>query len=350
MMRFFVLLLLVVAGNAFLCPPLKENTPTTVHELHPNDIDVIMTLGDSITAGFGIEGAKGLLSEFRGQSWAIGGDENATTLANFIKYFNPNVTGYSLGKHFVELCYGPLCPPLQYHPKLDQLNAAQSAAMIGDIAKHQVKYLVKQMKSMEIDIETSWKHITVLIGANDLCISCLIEKILSADEWEANLRKALDQIKAEIPRVIVSVVEIFNVSQVYDLSLKNKYCTNVHRVAFVECDCAFGIKGKKHREYMDEMTVAYNARTRKVVAEYNDPTNPSFAVVSQPHAEDLAIKDQPIDFLSTLDCFHPSLTAHRIMAINLWNTMLTPLDKKPHTMDPNAKPMCPTNDTLIYTH
>lgn len=345
---YLVVFFLTVTGNAYDCPPLIKHTPTKVQELHPNDIDVVLALGDSITAGFGIAGASGLLAEYRGQSWAIGGDENATTVPNFLKFFNPDLVGFSVGKHFVELCYGPLCPPLQHHPKLDVLNAAQSGAMIGDVRKQQVKYLVKQMKSEGIDIEKTWKHITLLIGANDLCVSCLIEKILSPDEWEKNLREILDEIKADIPRAIVSVVEIFNVSQVYDLSLKSKYCTNVHRLVFIECDCAFGPKGDKHRVYMDQMAMAYNNRTRNVVAEYNDPSNPNFAAVIVPATEDLAIKDAPLDFLSTLDCFHPSLHAHQIMAINLWNTMLTPIDQKEHTLDFNAKPMCPTNDTLIY--
>lgn len=189
---------------------------------------------------------------------------------------------------------------------------------------------------------------TLLIGANDLCVSCLIEKILSPEEWEENLRKILDEVKSEIPRVIVSVVEIFNVSQVYDLSLKSEYCKNFHHVLFIECDCAFGPKGEMHRKYMDEMATAYNNRTKYVVEEYNDPSNPNFAVVLQRASEDLNLKDLPINFLSTLDCFHPSLFAHQILAVNLWNSMLTPVGMKPTNIDVNAKPMCPTNDTLIY--
>ena len=46
-----------------------------------------MALGDSITAGFGLEGFTGLYNEYRGRSWSIGGDDGQLTLPNIIKYF-----------------------------------------------------------------------------------------------------------------------------------------------------------------------------------------------------------------------------------------------------------------------
>jgi hypothetical protein len=64
-------------------------------------VDVVLALGDSITAGFGMEGKIGGLHEYRGKSWSIGGDANATTLPNFVKQYNPNVTGYSIGRREV---------------------------------------------------------------------------------------------------------------------------------------------------------------------------------------------------------------------------------------------------------
>lgn len=64
------------------------------------------------------EGGTGILNfssvlEFRGNSYGIGGDTGAVTLANFIKNYNPNVHGASTLSHLASLCYGPLCiPPL----------------------------------------------------------------------------------------------------------------------------------------------------------------------------------------------------------------------------------------------
>ena len=61
----------------------------------------MLALGDSISAGFGMEGKRGGLHEYRGKSWSIGGDANATTLPNFLRQFSPNVSGYSLGRREV---------------------------------------------------------------------------------------------------------------------------------------------------------------------------------------------------------------------------------------------------------
>lgn len=72
-----------------------------MHTNPPAQVDVVMALGDSITAGFGMEGKRGGLHEYRGKSWSIGGDDNATTLPNFLRHYNPNITGYSVGRREV---------------------------------------------------------------------------------------------------------------------------------------------------------------------------------------------------------------------------------------------------------
>lgn len=46
------------------------------------------------------------LFEYRGLSYSIGGDTNATTIPNFIKHYQRDVTGYSTGKHLGEYCNG----------------------------------------------------------------------------------------------------------------------------------------------------------------------------------------------------------------------------------------------------
>ena len=68
---------------------------------------VSFEIGDSITAGFGLMGIDGLdtLMEWRGKSFAIGGDPDQITLANFFGHYSPNLTGASLGLHLVELPY-----------------------------------------------------------------------------------------------------------------------------------------------------------------------------------------------------------------------------------------------------
>jgi phospholipase B1 len=312
-----------------------------------------MALGDSITAGFGIMGTQGDLNEFRGLSWAIGGDPNATTLATFLRYYTPNIQGASLGEHIVELCYGALCPPFQYRPAEDVLDAAQSGAMVTDLVSHELNYLIKSVKANpKINFDEDWKVLTLLIGANDLCASCtfLEKKYLDPDEFEKHLSAVLEGIRTNIPRVFVNVVEMFNLSQVYDLSLKTPRCADIHRDLFIECDCIFGPEATKNRILVDTYVQEYNARSRGLAAYYQALGDPQFTVVAQPFASNTALKDQPPEILSTLDCFHPSLIAHEALATALWNNMLTPAAQKKTVMNITDTPICPTADTLLYTY
>ena len=68
----------------------------------------------SITAGFGIMGYNVSLpttialldafTEYRGLSYSAGGQENAFTVPNYIKHYQPELTGYSNGNHSIESC------------------------------------------------------------------------------------------------------------------------------------------------------------------------------------------------------------------------------------------------------
>ncbi|KAI9243289.1 hypothetical protein EDC94DRAFT_71258, partial [Helicostylum pulchrum] len=102
------------------CPTLiPRNPPTNVNDLRVDDIKVIGALGDSITAGLGIKGFNkspniigNLLSaiqEYRGLSYSAGGDEDAFTIANYIKYYQPNLLGWSVGQRVLGICNGDNC-------------------------------------------------------------------------------------------------------------------------------------------------------------------------------------------------------------------------------------------------
>ena len=68
-------------------------------------------------AGFALEGINdgqggtGILNissitEYRGQSWGIGGDSGAITLANFVQHYNSSVEGGAKGKQVAAICHG----------------------------------------------------------------------------------------------------------------------------------------------------------------------------------------------------------------------------------------------------
>jgi len=262
--------------------------------------------------------------------------------------------GPSVGSHPVEICYGPLCPPFQYRPQLDVFNAAQSAAMIADLVDHELDYLIGQVKgNANINMKQDWKLLNIMIGANDLCASCVYpeHKKLSPDEYETHMRAILEKVRLNIPRTFVNLIQLFNLSQVYTLSLQSPTCKTIHRTLFVECDCLFqpDANGAKTRQEMDDYVQGYNQRIIAIAKSYYGKY-PEFAAVAQVFGSNTNLTGMPLGMLSSLDCFHPSLFAHQHMAIALWNNMFTPYANKKTYLDLGDKPMCLTNATLIYTN
>ena len=48
----------------------------------------------------------------------------------------------------VQLCYTYTCPPLQYRPWQDVLNAAQTGAMVKDLVSHEFNYLLRELRKV----------------------------------------------------------------------------------------------------------------------------------------------------------------------------------------------------------
>ena len=90
---------------------------------------------------------------------------------------------------------------------------------------------------------------------------------------------------------------------------------------------------------MDYYTKIYQNITYQVVHEVNIASlNTNFTIVIQPMFAMADISNFTIDFLSTLDCFHPSLTAHQAMSISLWNNLfLHPMKKEAFVQYPVLK-------------
>jgi len=290
-------------------------------------------------------GRDGVLSldEFRGDSGFIGGNNDTISLGTFLKFFNPDLYGPSLGQHFVEL------PGTPYYPKKDVLNAAQSEAA-SDNLPYQIEYLLKEMARLNISVENDWKVMNILIGANDACDLCNNQSVTpqeAADQFEKNFAYALSLLNDYIPKLLVSVPLMFNVSQVYNFAENITYCRDFHSIFTFECHCAFS-PNISVRNWLDEVVQAYDERIVQVAAQYQAINSSSFAVVVQPFTQHLVIPSRA--YISDLDCFHPSLLAHQKLAINLWNSMLTPVaDKQGITFNPNATLICPGPDTFIYT-
>ena len=70
---------------------------------------------------------------------------------------------------------------------------------------------------------------------------------------------------------------------------------------------------------MDDLQVEYNDRLLKIVSDYQRARHPTFAV-TYVHAE-IPFGNYPIEALSNVDCFHPSLDSHRFIAAGMWNRL-----------------------------
>lgn len=333
----------------FNCTALPPHNATSINDLRPGDIKIMMAMGDSITTGFGVRGAA---NESYGLSFSMGGDPGAVSLANLFGYFNANLTGVSTGTYPAQVCYGVNCPTTRYFPTQDANNAAKAGALVTDLVGTQVTYLISQInQNQNMDVANDWKVLTIMIGANDLCASCTYGlDYLSPDDYQNNLMATLERIRASLPRTFVNLVGGFNVSQAYDLSLTASRCSNISRPMFIQCDCLFKPENGPIRETVDAAITQFNARAQNVAAYYQRKAYNNFAVVFQPFATNTHISDLPTSFLSRLDCFHPSRTGQGAMAVALWNNMLTPSALKKTSMDMSDTPICPTSDTLLYTY
>jgi len=331
------------------CPPLPpRNVSSSILDLHPSDIKVVMAMGDSITAAFGIMGSW---NESRGHSFSMGGDDGAVTLPNILKVFNPSLVGYSTGDSAAEVCHGVSCPGLHFYPDQDGNNAAKSGSMIFDMVSLQLNYLIRQVNQKpNMDVAQDWKVLTIMIGANDLCASCAFNlSYLSPDDYENNLMGTIERIRTSLPRTFVNLVPGFNISQAYDLSVRSSRCHNVSRPLFISCDCLFDPAAGAVRQAIDAQMSLFNQRAVNVATYYQRKAYDNFAVVVQPFPNNTHISDLPTSFLSRLDCFHPSRLGQEALAIALWNSMLTPAAYKQSYLNMSDTPICPTASTLLYT-
>uniref|UniRef100_A0A0G4HB82 Uncharacterized protein n=1 Tax=Chromera velia CCMP2878 TaxID=1169474 RepID=A0A0G4HB82_9ALVE len=338
----------------------REGEAKDIHDLHPSDIKVVMALGDSVTAAFGMAG-KSLnpfseFGEYRGRSWFIGGDSKATTTTSILRHYSVDgLMGYSKGHHLPEICFGPICPPLQRRHETDQLNAAQSGALAMNLF-NQWNYLRDMMlDDKTIDIRGSWKLMNIFIGSNDMCFSCTGLFYTSPEEYERTLRAVLEDVRRTMPKTFVSLVEVFRVSALHRLAESIPSCRGVHRLLPVQCSCGFlpsVLGGDKLRKKMDQVADKYNEAITRVAADFQARGDPDFAVVSIPAFSHVKEKELEADFLSTTDCFHPSAEAHQVMGALLWNNLISPRENKTSDMPPRSEwdhlIKCANKDTRLY--
>eukprot|EP01128_Nolandella_sp_AFSM9_P007211 TRINITY_DN3890_c0_g1_i1.p1 TRINITY_DN3890_c0_g1~~TRINITY_DN3890_c0_g1_i1.p1 ORF type:complete len:376 (+),score=73.28 TRINITY_DN3890_c0_g1_i1:56-1183(+) len=331
----------------FSCPyvPASEFVPTSVLKLRPADIQGVMAMGDSITAGFAMAGNfPHNIFEFRGLVFSIGGDEftdgtgdtKTLSVPRFLHQYNNNITGFSTGLSLLKT-------------KGASLNAAVSGAKSTELAE-QVQYLKSQVATTYHGLASKWKLLTLFIGANDICSVCREGRSVeqTADSFETQLRSTLSDVHKAFPMTFVNVMNIFDITGVWKAASPSEFCrsrwSDLGDLGINECSCMK--KNNSTRDMIAEVTPLVNNAVNKVAEEFSSEVtgDDKFHVVAQPAIQDIQVDKFGLSFLSTFDCFHPSLPADEIFSYLLWNNMFTPAEHKQTSVSNPMKFICP-NET-----
>ncbi|KAF9109477.1 hypothetical protein BGX27_007575 [Mortierella sp. AM989] len=320
--------------------------PKDVWHLRPHDIKAVISIGDSITAGFAMVSGRppfATVLEFRGKVFSDGGDNGEYTLANFLKTYTKHIKGSPSG-FTLPLASGK------------GLNTAVSGAIAQSLPS-QIERLRRLFSfgGSYHKYKNEWKIATVFIGANNICAACgpgeSIPEIADPEEYGAALKSSLQKLKESVGPTFVNLVGIFDVSLVYDLSRGYPYCELLFdKLPFPICGCATG--NEADRQKAGDLAKKYNDVMEMIAQEINEENmnDGKFGVAYQPGLT--GFKDGSSSYgqgyLSGLDCFHPNKCANQVMAIVLWNNMFSSPGDKHRPMKPSdLKIYCPRSTDYL---
>lgn len=353
------------------CPKLKPRLfgARSVHDVRPDEIKAIMSIGDSIMTGFGTRlrslsdvwsGRVSAWTEYRGTSFVMGNDSDVTTLANLFSNYNQRLIGPSGGNHSWQVCWGLICGGV-WTPSIDNLNAAQSGAMVMNLEK-QVTYIIRQVRKYSaighMSLNKDYKFLTIWAGSNDMCVGCtsISRRFVSPEKYGQTLREILERVRTKLPRTIVNIMATLRISQVYEIDKNRGDCFfSRNFILPFACPCAFvkGRLGDRLRARMDQLGEDYNRVIVDIVREYQSKQDPNFAVIFDPGMSGMSLigTPHPPEYLSPLDCFHPSLKAHELIAKAAWNNLFRNSTSKYHFYDPldASGSFCPNENSRIQT-
>lgn len=208
----------------------SSSRPTNINQLRPGDIDVIASIGDSLTAGNAgfSNNILHVLNENRAISFSGGGKgtwREYLTLPNILKEFNPNLYGYAVDDVLAV-------------DKQSRLNVAEPMVMSRDMI-YQARSLIKRITvDKRVDMEKDWKLLTIFIGSNDFC-SDICHRPRQTDfiyYHEKDLVRTLRILRDNIPRLFVQIVPVPDLMELYNMEGSSTACYIIHRIG---CSCIF---------------------------------------------------------------------------------------------------------------
>jgi len=325
------------SGKAFYCQrvPITWPRPTSVHNLRPGDIEVFGAIGDSLSAANGAQASTilGLITEYRGVSYCCGTQEadlnKHFTLAGALKFYNPNIQGTSYGSG-----------------KFDSIQSGNNVAQPGHTAVEiypQAVALVNRIKGS--GGTTKWKFINLFIGGNDLCKFCDDRNKYSVTNWVNNIRNTLDYLMTNLENAFVSVMVTLDVTGINVLT--GSTCRNMQSTL---CKCGLDAGAPE----IAALAKIYQQETYNLINSGRYDTRDDFTVVLQEFMKDMTppmlTNGKPDYTLFAPDCFHFSQKGHQAAGIELWNSVLTPVGRKPTLWKIGQDPVCITNSSILYTN
>ncbi|KAK3714404.1 hypothetical protein QZH41_020656, partial [Actinostola sp. cb2023] len=319
-------------GRSFTCEKFvkaSKTPPTTIHKIHPSDVQVIAAVGDGFTSGLGakIVSWNGFFTDYRGMSWSIGGERHlndTTTLPNILREFSPQLNGFST------------------ETSMSDLNKANSSAPSGDL-EDQVRSLILEMKNnkvKDIEYQNDWKVLTIWTGMVDLCHICQDPEKFSSGNFIKNVMHSLNILKKEVPRLYVNMVPPLDVSILHGLFNRNPTCQILEWNA---CPCA-ATQDKESRNRVSKAANKYMSLLEELVNSGIYNVTDQFTVVIQPFVNKGPINKngQLAEDLFGPDCLHFNVKGHAAAAVALWNSMLEPLHSKSTDWNVDQKLSCPS--------
>lgn len=327
-----------VPEGSLQCPPFGPSTekPTSVHKLRPTDVDLVAAIGDSLTAANGAlaKTPLGLLTEYRGRSFSMGGDKDASsvvTMPNILRTHVDDLHGHSSGSG-------------KQGSKGAKLNFAVPGSTAKDLHGQALKLVDELRNDPNVDFDNDWKVITVFVGGNDACDYFDGEKDAnSPNKYIEGVKRAVDVFHATVPRAFVNLVEVLDLSMLPDLS-KGLICPLLHRYL-----CNHIASGKDNAA-VKHLIEEYNQEIFKLVSGGRYETRDDFTVVIQPFLRNTTYPrrkngEPDLSFFAP-DCFHFSAKGHASAGEALWNNMLEPVGQKSTQWSPEGnRARCPTPDS-----
>ena len=346
--------------------------PKSPYKIHPKDIHYLITIGDSLSTGTvakgnslvvlpsllgGFEFEISNFNENKDVSFISGARFGFNTFFNFLKFYNPNVQGGTMGndRMMADAAREVIVDYYQASPVklLDggDLNVAFPFATADHVDKYEIPFLIKKWKQRKNtkSQRNLWKLANIFIGSNDLCQMCNGLKN-DGPSYLTSLNSTISQLRHAFSNLIINVyAPVLNPNRIKLEEAGNPYCkraTFKNMAAHGHCTCLVSntFDWERHalnmqrdlnsiRDWWKKWCERRNAeRGVQVLGGGSAGWCDDFAIRSSTHqfsfssgndSEPVALRESfvPVDMISSADCFHWSTKAHGWVATRLWNEL-----------------------------